>query len=92
MLAPYEWESFSGEGLKAYRLEYPELQRSLEIVYEGEPPFRIAGWTERYPSAFDGQIRTTTARRTHVMLEDYWNHNGLQDQPMRQELGIEYLQ
>ncbi len=91
-LVPYAGQAFSGELLKAYRLTYPDLQRTVEIVFEDVAPFRIEGWTESYPSAFDGQMRTTTARRTHTTLDDYWNHNALEDQPMRRELGIEYLQ
>jgi hypothetical protein len=86
-LTDYEGREFSGEGLRVYRLEYPELKRTLEIVFESAPPYRIAGWKDTHPSSFDQQLRTTVARRTHTIKNAYWKKNSLEDMALRKELG-----
>lgn len=86
---PYEGTEFEGEKLTIYRLEYPELPRTYEIIYEDVVPYRIAGWKDTYPSAFDKQPRTTVARRTHTMKSPYWEKNGLEEMDLRSALGLE---
>lgn len=87
-LSPYEGMDFEGEALRTYRLIYPELDRTYEIVFENAPPYRIAGWRDIYPSAFDNQPRTTIARRTRTIKSAYWKENGLEDTALRTELGV----
>jgi hypothetical protein len=88
-LADYEGSDFSGEQLKVYTLEYPKLDRKLQIVFEYEPPYRIEGWKDTYPSVFDKQARTTLARRTHTILSPYWKLNSPEDRAMRRKLGLD---
>lgn len=83
----YLGDIFEGESLMSYRLEMPELERTVEIVYRAEAPFIIEGWTETYPSAFDRKSRTTTARRTHTLRKAYWQFNGLEDMSLRSDMG-----
>lgn len=85
----YSGADFPGKRLRVYRLHYPELQRTLEIIYEGMPPYRIAGWKETHPSLGDKKIRSTVARRTHTVLNPYWQFNGIADMHWRDSLGIE---
>lgn len=87
-LSDYDGQEFPGEGLRVYRLEYPELKRTLEIVFESAAPYRIAGWKDTYPSSFDQQLRTTVARRTHTIKNAYWTKNSLEDMALREELGM----
>lgn len=87
-LGEYVGNDFAGQGLRAYKVVFPSLQRSLEIVFEAQAPHLIAGWTDAYPG-FDGQIRRTVAKRTHLILDDYWTHNSLNDKGMRNRLGLE---
>jgi hypothetical protein len=87
-LSPYTGADFSGEQLQAYRLYFPALERTLEIVFEQAPPHLIAGWTDDYPG-FDKVQRRTIARRTHLLLDDYWQHNAAADSPRRKELGLD---
>lgn len=86
-LSPYTGADFSGQQLQAYRLYFPGLDRTLEIVFEQAPPHLIAGWTDEYPG-FDKVNRRTVARRTHLLLDDYWQHNAAADSPLREGLGL----
>ncbi len=86
-LLPYTGDAFPGEQLLAYRVVFPALKRTLEIVFEQAPPYRIAGWSDSYPG-FDGKERRTVARRTHLVLDDYWKHNSAGDASMRKALGL----
>jgi hypothetical protein len=88
-LTDYKGNDFRGEGLKVYKVEYPSFKRTVEIVFEEEAPHRIEGWIERYPSAFDGRLRSTIAKRTSTEWVDYWSKNSLEDTSLRTEMGIE---
>lgn len=88
-LQDYAGTEFEGTGLQVYSLHYPELQRTLDIVFEAETPYRIAGWKDTYPSMFDQQPRITLAKRTHTIMDDYWKHNALADTDKRATLGLD---
>lgn len=89
ILERYSGTEFSGEDLQQYSVQFPELNRTLEIVFEGVAPYRIAGWKDTYPSMFDKQPRTTIAKRTHTIMDAYWTHNALADMDKRDELGLD---
>jgi len=86
-LQTYTGDQFTGEELRVYKLRMPAVQRQLEIVFEGKKPHRIEGWTDRFPSAFDGKVRSTVARRTHTVKNAYWEKNAPADRQMRAQLG-----
>ncbi|MEM9261779.1 MAG: hypothetical protein AAGA62_19210, partial [Bacteroidota bacterium] len=85
-LSDYEGDTFSGENLRVYTLEYKGLDRKLEIVFEAEAPYKIQGWTESYPSF--GRTLTTTARLKSRVLEPYWQQNSPEYAKGRAELGL----
>lgn len=88
-LTDYKGDDFTGEGLKAYTLTYPDLQRTLTIVFSTSSPYLIEGWLDNYPSAFDGEKRTTKAVRKNTILDAYWskNSNTETNQSLRNDLG-----
>ena len=90
LLGVYEGEDFEGEELMEYVLVYPEHSRTLKIVYENIPPYKIQGFQEiaRAPVWAGGEMLTTTAKRTHTILSDYWNKHSLKDRALRKELGL----
>jgi hypothetical protein len=88
-LSDYAGTDFSGEGLRAYTIRYPALNRTLEIVFHSEKPYIIEGWTDAYPSVMDKKIRKSIARRTKTIKSAYWQKNGLEDMALRKELGLE---
>lgn len=87
----YAGGDFRGANLQAYRLEYPELERELEIVYEGDFPYKIAGWKEERVSGWGAQAKrlTTVARRTHSIMSPYWSQHDLKDRKLRAQLGLD---
>lgn len=68
----------------ALQVTYPPLGRTLIIYYEAQFPHVIQAWEER-----EGPFRTT-AVRTHAIIDDYWNHNSVDDAMYREALGLEY--
>lgn len=84
----YKGSDFEGENLQAYKIDYPDWDRSLEIVFEGNSPYKIVGWKDVYPSVFDKEPRKTVARLTHQVMEPYWGQNSLADIEMRKSLGL----
>ncbi|MFT6000588.1 MAG: hypothetical protein ACI81P_003051, partial [Neolewinella sp.] len=47
----------------------------------------IRGWNETAPSR--GKNLTTKARLSHQKQAPYWNQNGLKDEPLRAEIGLQ---
>lgn len=86
----YDQNDFEGENLQSYRVAFANQNRTLEIVFEKEVPYKIVGWKEAYPS-FDGKVRETIAKRTKTVVAPYWEQHGLEDKALRQELGVEGL-
>ncbi len=85
----YDGSDFTGDNLMVYQVKYPEVDRTLEIIYEAREPYAIAGWKDSYPSAFDEQMRTTVATRTNTLMIPYWQDNALENTAMRKDLGLE---
>ena len=88
-LKDYSNNDFNGDELRVYQIEYPSLKRNLEIVFESKAPYKIMGWKDTYPSAFDRQPRTTIAKATKTIISKYWSENALADMPKRKDLGLE---
>ncbi len=70
--------------VSALELAYPALGRTLIIYYEPAFPYGIRAWEELIGP------KRTTAVRTHVILDDYWNHNSADDGAYRNALGLEH--
>jgi hypothetical protein len=87
-LIPYNEKEFSGSNLMQYKIVYPQLKRTIRIVFENKAPYKIMGWFEKFPSSFDGKFRTTSViLKTQKMLP-YWKQNSLKDKQLREELGL----
>ena len=70
--------------IDAVEIDYPPLGRRLVIYYEPAFPHIVQAWEET-----EGPF-STTAVRTHAILDDYWNHNSLDDAAYRKALGLSY--
>lgn len=86
----YSKEDMPGNNLMSLKLEYPVLERTLEIIYESKFPYQIAGWKETRRSGFGDKAKSleTVARRTHQIMEPYWNLNNNSDKGYRKKLGL----
>ena len=82
----YQDESISDKLLSKYTLEYGDIDRALEIIYESEFPYHIIAWTE---SSKSGNIPATTAVRSHQIKTAYWAQNSNEGRAMRKQLGLE---
>jgi hypothetical protein len=87
-IEPYNDSLFTGNSLKKYRITTPELNRTLELIFENEPPFKIIGITDSYPMKVNGEPQTTIARLTHQVIEPYWKMNSPADSTARKMLGF----
>jgi hypothetical protein len=75
---------------QVYTLQYKNLKRSLIIRFDAAFPYTIQSWEEKSPGGFkpDAPMLTTRAVKTHGLMLDYWNKNGVADAPFRQKLGL----
>lgn len=83
-LDTYEGVLYPGRNLKQYTLEYPTDDRTLKIVFEGDFPFKIVGWSETYASK--DNLLTTRAVLKTSLRSDYWAHNAPADSTLRRTL------
>ena len=83
--------TLSGPGeSRTYTLDYPELNRTLQIHFEGSFPYRVKGWTETYPSGFgpESPVITSTATLKKTLMTPYWRKNANSDVSLRDSLGL----
>ena len=85
-ISAHQDESLSDKLLAKYTLQYNNIDRVLEIIYESEFPYNIVAWEERSKS---GKIPATTARRTNQIKSPYWGKHNNKDRDLRKELGLQ---
>ncbi|WP_445382017.1 septum formation inhibitor Maf [Robiginitalea sp. IMCC43444] len=76
--------------LRTYTITYPELNRSLQLHFEGSFPYVLQGWTETQPAGFgdnSGAI-TSTAQLKKRINTPYWRQNSNKDIILRDSLGL----
>lgn len=80
----------SNTKITTYKLNYPSLERVLEINFSSEFPYKILNWNESYYSGYgtNRKIITTKATLIKTIKIDYWNKNKNQDLHLRDSLGI----
>ena len=79
----------SERGENVYELDYAAIPRRLAIRFQKEFPYKIVGWTETQPGAFDGSpLLTTKAVATASIQLDYWRRHNNADAHFRKELGL----
>lgn len=72
---------------RTYKVQFPDLQRTLSIEFNATFPYEIQGWEESYPEG--GKMMTSKATLIKVLQTDYWNKNKKEDDHWRTELGLE---
>jgi hypothetical protein len=75
---------------QVYTVQYKNLKRSLIIRFDAAFPHMIQSWEEKSPGGFkpDAPMLTTRAVKTHSVMLDYWNKNGIADASWRDKLGL----
>lgn len=74
-------------GIAAYVIDMPTLNRKLVIKFEKTFPYKIVGWEDTFPG-FDGVALTTTAIKDKEILLDYWRTHNNVDRVLREQLGL----
>ncbi len=67
-----------------YRLDYPELNRSLQLTFNPEFPFEITSWEETFVSGLEKL--TTKATQLKTIRSPYWQKNRNINQVLRDSL------
>ena len=85
-----ESKSLEGKPLVLYEINYPDEQRTLQIYFDKDFPYRIQKWSETYRAltSKDTKILTTSAIRTHTIMKAYWRHHGNKDRKLLKSLGL----
>ena len=88
-LKPYSANATLSNGV--YRLEYPELNRTLTINFDSKFPYEITSWEENYRSGFGPNAKpmTTKATKLKTIKSAYWGKNNNADEGLRKELLLE---
>jgi len=71
-----------------YKIDYPELDRTLEVICESEFPFQILEWKETI--SLDNGDNVTSAKLTTTLREPYWKYNSTKNKARRDSLGLEF--
>ncbi len=73
-----------------YTIEYPELNRSINITFNSSFPYEIEGWTETFKSGFGPNVKELTTKATKIkqIKSAYWGKNSNKDEVLREELGL----
>lgn len=64
-----------------YKINYPELKRSLTVYFEPNFPFTIQKWEEQHPNGL-----ITTAQKLRTIKSAYWTQNSLKFDYLRDSL------
>ena len=75
----------------SYTINYPELNRSLKLIYNTSFPFDIIGWEETTSSGYGSseKLLTTKATKLETMNSAYWIKNKNADEDLRETLKIQ---
>jgi len=83
-------KSLEGNPLVIYGINFPDEQRTLKIYFEREFPYRIQKWHETYRglNGMGAKVLTTSATRTHTIIDPYWQHHTNKDRRRLEALGL----
>ncbi len=76
--------------VNTYKINYPALDRTLEIKFDPAFPYTIDSWSETFKSGFGNRAKTMTSKATKIktIKTPYWRQNGNNDISLRDTLGL----
>lgn len=79
-----------GTETSSYTIEYPELSREINIIFNTNFPYEINSWTETFKSGFGANAKELTTKATKIksIKSAYWSKNSNKDEILREELGL----
>ncbi|AKA36157.1 hypothetical protein [Flagellimonas lutaonensis] len=77
-------------GMMAYSLHYPKLERTLTIHFTSAFPHTIESWSEEFKSGFgaNAQILISKATKIKQLKSPYWRQNSNKYTVLRDTLGL----
>lgn len=77
-------------GTSSYKIEYPELGRTLEINFTTEFPHTIESWSDSFKDGYgaNAKVLTSTGRKLKSIKSPYWQKNSNEFLPLRDSLGL----
>ncbi|MFT5370379.1 MAG: hypothetical protein ACI8V2_005361 [Candidatus Latescibacterota bacterium] len=79
-------EMVTEETTQTYRVTYSTIPRTLSITFEKAYPHAILSWEESHQQR--GKWLTTTGKKTHSIMLDYWSKHDAADSTYRAQLGL----
>ncbi|UZO80062.1 septum formation inhibitor Maf [Aquimarina sp. ERC-38] len=83
---PAELSLQKQDSTNVYTIQYPKLQRKLQITFTNTSPYTITSWEETYISR--GKEMTSKATLKKQIRSAYWGKNSNLDEVLREELGL----
>ncbi len=73
-----------------YSISYPELERTLTIMFSNSFPHTIESWSDEFKSGYgpNAKVLKTTATRLKSIKTPYWGQNSNKDEVLRDDLGL----
>jgi hypothetical protein len=93
-LARAAGQSLEGQALVRYEINFPAERRTLRIDFEQDFPYRIQKWEDSYPglTRTSTNVMTTSATRTHTLMDAYWQHHANKDRALLKKLGLNAME
>lgn len=83
-------QNFSADSIFVYTINYQSIDRKLTLYTESKFPYDLLGFEETHPDGFGEKRKTltTTGKRTHHVMLDYWGKNSVADSAYLKLLGL----
>ena len=83
--------NYSSSEISTVKIDYDDLERTVEIFYQTQFPYQILGWEETTKSGFgkNAAMMTTKAVLDTTILSPYWSKNLNKDEYLRKELQLD---
>jgi len=80
----------SNNKFKTYKINYPELDRTLEINFSSSFPYTIESWSDSFKDGFGPKAKMLVSKGTKMksMKSPYWRKNSNDFLPLRDSLGL----
>ncbi|WP_405396716.1 septum formation inhibitor Maf [Maribacter sp. Asnod2-G09] len=78
------------DGINTYEINYPQLERTLKIMFENKFPYVIESWTDTFHDGFGDNKKVLTSKATRInrITTPYWQQKSNKDLSLRDSLGL----
>ncbi len=82
--------SSNKNGITSYKINYKELNRTLEINFTSAFPYTIQSWSDSFKDGYGPKAKmlTSTGTKLKSIKSPYWQKNSNEFLPLRDSLGL----